>query len=308
LRWDPAALPRQAGKTFVVTGGNAGLGYFISEQLVGAGAHVVIASRSAERGAAALRALRGRVRGASAELVVIDVADLESVRAGAAELASRESLDGLIANAGMVSPPKVRTTTAASNELVLATNVIGHFVLTDLLLPVLRRTPGSRVVTMGSQATRLINFRVDDLQLERGYSSWRAYAQSKIVLESFGFELDRRLRATGADVSSLVAHPGYSVGGLAPRISGVNEPSRGQRFGDALQNLFGAQGKDRGAWSAVRAVTDPDAVGGQYWGPRWRMRGAPTLQKPAAVCVDPQIGARIWSYLEEFAAQPFVVA
>ena len=103
------------------------------------------------------------------------------------------------------------------------------------LYPTLAQTPGSRVVMLGSLASRLSTFRVDDLQLVRGYSGWRAYAQSKIAVQVFGFELDRRLRLARSGVISLVAHPGYSISGRTPRIRGVNEPTRMTRFVDNLQ-------------------------------------------------------------------------
>jgi NAD(P)-dependent dehydrogenase (short-subunit alcohol dehydrogenase family) len=300
-------VPDQTGKTMVVTGANAGLGYYISEQLAKAGARIILACRNPQRAQAAIVALRGRVPGARVEYLHIDVGDLESVRAAAAALLQRDSIDVIVENAGIVNPPARRETTVDGNELVLGTNVLGHFALTALLMPVLERTPGSRIITMGSLASRLSTFRVDDLQLENGYSSWRAYAQSKIALQSFGFELDRRLRRTGSVVSSLVAHPGYSVGGIAPRIQGVNEPGRGLRFVDALQGIVGAESKERGAWSAVRAATDPDAVGGQFWGPRGQVRGLPTLQKPSRASIDPLIGAKVWSKAEEYTSQPFPV-
>jgi NAD(P)-dependent dehydrogenase (short-subunit alcohol dehydrogenase family) len=304
MTWDPSALPTQHGKTFVVTGANAGIGYFITEQLAGAGARVILASRSEQRADAALAALRTRVPGAQVEFLRLDLADLDSVRAAASAIRELDRVDGLIENAGMVHPPSRRQTTAAGHEVVLATNLLGHFALTALALPALARTPGSRVVSLGSMATRLSSFRIDDLQLETAYNGWRAYAQSKIAVQSFGFELDRRLRATGSVVASLVAHPGFSISGLTPRIPGVNEPSVGTRVVDTLQG-FAAQGKDRGAWAPVRAAIDPDAVGGQFWGPRFQTRGRPALARPTSTSSDPAIGARVWETAEELTGLRF---
>jgi NAD(P)-dependent dehydrogenase (short-subunit alcohol dehydrogenase family) len=304
----PRRLPAQFGKTFVVTGANAGLGYFTSEQLAAAGAHVVLACRNPARADAALAAIRGRVPGASVSSVRLDLADLAGVRTAADALLDLPRIDGLILNAGVVHPPRTREVTPGGHELVFATNYLGHVALTVRLLPALRRTPGSRVVALGSMISRLMDSPLEDLQLESGYSGWKAYAQSKIAMQVFGFELDRRLREAGtggADgVQSLVAHPGYSISGLTPGIRGVNEPSRGSRFADNLQG-FAAQGKDRGAWPTVRAAVDPDAAGGEYYGPRYLTRGTPRLQTPTRTSRDPAVAASLWSRTESLLGAPF---
>jgi NAD(P)-dependent dehydrogenase (short-subunit alcohol dehydrogenase family) len=256
VTWNPRALPDQSGRTVVVTGANAGLGFFTAAQLAGAGAHVVLACRNPAKADVAAAAIRGRVADASVSTLDLDVADLSSVRAAAARLLELPQLHGLVLNAGIVHPPVDRAVSLDGTELVLATNYTGHFLLTSLLLPVLSRTPGSRVVSLGSMISRLLDSALDDLQLEVAYSNWKAYAQSKIAMQVFGFELDRRLRAAGlggpAGVQSLVAHPGYSISGLTPGIRGVNEVTRAKRFVDTLQGLIGAQGKDAGAWPTVR--------------------------------------------------------
>ena len=309
MSWNPRALPDQSGRTFVVTGANAGLGYFTSEQLAGAGAHVVLACRNKVKAAAALTAIRGRVRGASVSTLELDVADLASVRRAAERMLDLPRLDGLILNAGIVHPPTDRSVSLDGTELVLATNYTGHVLLTCLTLPALRRTPGSRVVSLGSLISRLMDSSLDDLQLETTYNGWKAYAQSKIAMQVFGFELDRRLRAAGqggpAGVQSLVVHPGYSISGLTPGIHGVNQVSRGKRFADTLQGFIGAQGKDAGAWSTVRAAIDPDARGGQYYGPRLLTRGAPTLQHPTRTSLDRGIAGRLFARTEALLDTPF---
>ena len=156
---------------------------------------------------------------------------------------------------------------------------------------------GARIVSLGSLSTLLSTFRIDDLQLERGYDSWRAYAQSKIATQVFAFELDRRLRAAGVAVSSVVAHPGYSIRGRTPTVPGVNEPSRGDRFADALQGAW-AQGKHRGAEVSLHALTAAEVTGGQFWGPRHLTRGEPALQHPSRVTTNQAIGARFWAFAE----------
>jgi NAD(P)-dependent dehydrogenase (short-subunit alcohol dehydrogenase family) len=171
---------------------------------------------------------------------------------------------------------------------------------------VLERTAGSRVVSLGSLATLLARFPLDDLQQERSYSSWNAYARSKIAVQSFGFELDRRLRAAGSDVLSLVAHPGYSTSGRTPGIKGVNQPSHAKRFADNLQAAW-TQGKNHGAWAAVRAGIDPDAQGGQFYAPRFVTKGEPVVAWAAPVTRSRRVGSRLWSLLEEYSGQRFDV-
>ena len=310
MSWNPRALPSQAGKTFLVTGANAGLGYFTSEQLAAAGARVVLACRNPHKADSALAALRDRVPGAAVSTITLDVADLDSVRGASESLLQFPRLDGLILNAGIVHPPRDRRVSPDGNELVLATNYLGHFALTAQVLPALLRTPGSRVVSLGSMISRLKDSALDDLQLETGYDAWKAYAQSKIAMQVFGFELDRRLREAGAGgptgVQSLVAHPGYSISGLTPGIPGVNEPDRNKRVVDGLQRLVGAQGKQQGAWPTVRAAVDPAAIGGQYYGPRWLTRGRPARQAATRTSRDRAIATRLWTRSEALLGAPFL--
>ncbi|MET0784092.1 MAG: SDR family NAD(P)-dependent oxidoreductase [Leifsonia flava] len=301
MTWDPRHIPSQSGKTFVVTGANAGVGFFAAAQLAVAGASVVLACRNDERADAAARAIRTRAPHSTVGTLRLDVSDLSSVAAASDAIAALPRLDGLIANAGIVHPPRDREVSLDGNELVFATNYLGHFALVNRLLPALDRTPGARVVLLGSIAARLTRSALDDLQLAGSYDSWTAYAQSKLEVESFGFELDRRLRAAGSTTQALVVQPGYSVGGLSPRVPGVNEPGRAKRFGDALQGLW-AQGKDRGAWPVVRAATDPAAQGGWYFGPSLLTQGAPVRRQPIKASTDPAIGARLWERTEAILA------
>lgn len=304
MGWNPAELPDAHGRTVAITGANAGVGYFTAEQLARAGARVVLACRDPERAEAAVAAIRRRVPGAGVQAVPLDVADRRSVDAAAESLLALDRLDALVLNAGIVHPPRSRQTDAYGNELVLATNVLGHFRLTARVLPVLERIGDARVVVLGSLASRMGRLRLDDLQLEGSYSGWRAYAGSKIAAQAFGFELDRRLRAAGASTRSIVVHPGYSTSGRTPGIRGVNQPSRLKRFADNLQAAW-TQGKDAGAHVPVRAVLDPDVSGGDYLGPALLTKGAPVHAAATRSSRSPRIGARLWPLLESASAQPF---
>jgi len=307
MGWDPQNIPRQDGKTFVVTGGNAGIGYFIAEQLAAAGGHVVITSRTQRRADAAIAAIRAQVPGAQLDAVTLDLSSYASVRAAAAQLAKLPRIDALIENAGSIMATKGRAETEDGNELMFGTNHLGHFLLTALLYPLLEKTAGSRIVTMGSGATRLRGFDLDDLQSEKGrYSAFGTYARSKHATQSFGFELDRRLRAAGSPVTALVAHPGGAQDGNSPTRPGVLEPSTAERVKARLLFFIGGS-KATAAWSIVRAATDPDARGGDYWGPRNNLSGPPVRQKPAAQSHGAGAGASLWRASEELVGQRFPI-
>lgn len=287
-------LPDLGGRTYLVTGANAGLGYFASEKLARAGAHVIMTGRSPTRLAAAHAALDRRLAGrpASVETLLLDVGNLGSIRAAAATVRTRRRLDGLLLNAGIVHPPAERAVDGEGNELVLATNVLGHYALAGELLVPLARAAG-RLVWVGSLATRMPGAGLDDPQLLEGYSPWRAYVQSKIATTVLGFEADRRLRAADVAVASIVAHPGYATSGRTAGIRGVNEPTRGTRFVDNLQAAF-TQSKERGAEPLVHALAAPEVEGGQFWSPRFGTRGAPREATAAKVTRDAAAADRFW--------------
>ncbi|QIG39128.1 SDR family NAD(P)-dependent oxidoreductase [Microbacterium sp. 4R-513] len=295
--WDPQHLPDLHGRTYLVTGSNAGLGYFSTEQLTAAGAHVFMTGRHPNRLSAARKALLRRVPDASVESLLIDTSNLGSVRAAAATVRWRGGLDGLLLNAGIVHPPKEREQTQDGNELVLATNALGHYALAGELLTTLAAASG-RMVWLGSMSTTISPFDPVDPQLVDTYTPWRAYVQSKVATSVLGFEADRRLRAADVDVASLVAHPGYSTSGRTAGIRGVNEPSRMTRFVDNLQAGF-AQSKEHGAWPLVRALVDREIEGGSFVGPRRGTRGAPVVAKPSRIVRSSDIAERIWQLAED---------
>lgn len=300
VRWDPRRLPDLSGRRYLVTGSTAGLGFFSALQLAGAGAHVVMTGRSPHRLATAKAVLQRQVADAEAsgtvETLLLDTSNLGSVRAAAATARTGPGLDGLLLNAGIVHAPRVRTA-VHGREIVLATNALGHYALAGEMLPALAARRG-RMVWIGSMSTSLTPFDPVDPNLETGYSSWRAYVQSKVITSALGFEADRRLRAERVPVASLVAHPGYAIRGRTRGIAGVNEPGRLKRFVDNLQTPF-SHSKEHGAWTLVRALTDPDAEGGQFWGPGLIVRGAPRLARPAPVTLDAERGERLWQYCEQ---------
>ncbi|MEO8094110.1 MAG: SDR family NAD(P)-dependent oxidoreductase [Pseudolysinimonas sp.] len=302
--WDPRHLPSQAGKTIVVTGAGRGVGYFVAEQLAAAGARVIMTTRTTADADAAAAALRAEVPQARLEFVTLDLASLASIRTAAAELAALGPIDVLINNAGKTSGAKQRETTADGLEVMVGTNAYGPFALTALLFPSIT----GRIVSLGSLATRLTKADLVDLQqVHGGYSVSKAYAYSKHAVHAFAFELNRRLRAAGSGIESVLAHPGFALDGSAASRPGVTDrDSAAQRFGERLMRPM-AHGKDRGAWPIVRAAIDPSAESGQFYGPARSVTGPPVVAKPVAQSAELAFGAEFWRLAEEATGTTFAV-
>ena len=294
--WDPEQLPDLSGRRYLVTGSTRGLGFFASLQLAGAGGHVVMTGRNPHRLATARAAITRHIPDAQVETLLLDTSNLGSVRAAAATARGRTGLHGLLLNAGIVHPPRQREVTRDGHEIVFATNALGHYALAGELLLSLAAGRG-RIVWVGSMSTALTPMDLIDPELENDYTPWRAYVQSKIATTALGFEADRRLRASSVPISSVVAHPGYSIGGRTRGIAGINSPTRFKRFVDNLQAPI-TQSKEHGAWPLVRALVDPTVEGGQFWGPARGFSGRPKEATAARVTRDTELAARLWNYCE----------
>ncbi|MFD5703143.1 SDR family NAD(P)-dependent oxidoreductase [Streptomyces lasiicapitis] len=291
--WDVHRLPRAEGSVFLVTGGNAGIGYFIAEQLAATGATVVLGSRDPARAEAALASIRSRVPDARVRAVRLDLADLSSLGTVAQSL-EVSALDAVVHNAGVALDDPPRRETGDGHELMFGTNHLGHFALTGRLMPLLAAAPAARVVTVGSFAAKSERLDLDDLQSRRDYLPKRAYGRSKLAQMHFGLELDRRLRALGSPVASLVVHPGGALDSLTPPRPPVHARSLGTKLRAAPAALL-LQGKHAGAWPAVRAVLDPGTHGGQLWGPRhFGLRGTPRQEAVWSHLADSGVAARLW--------------
>ncbi len=300
-KWTADRIPDQRGRLAVVTGANSGLGLITARELARAGARVVLACRNTESGMAALRQIETRVPGAELELASLDLASLTSVRSFAERFrGEHEGLDLLINNAGVMAPPRRRS--ADGFELQLATNHLGHFALTGLLIDAMFDRSDARVVTLSSSAHRIGRIRFDDLQGERRYRRWRAYGQSKLANLLFMLELDRRLRAAGRPVSSLGAHPGYAATNLQS-----SAPPTVDRLFMAVSNRLVAQSDEMGALPTLYAATYPGLEGGTYVGPdgRGEQRGHPRVVAPNGAALDEQVAARLWGISEELTGVRF---
>ncbi|MBK3581688.1 SDR family NAD(P)-dependent oxidoreductase [Streptomyces sp. MBT65] len=291
-KWDAGRIPDLAGRTAVVTGANSGIGRVAAVELARAGAHVVFAVRDLERGRAAAAGVRG-----STEVRRLDLADLASVREFAAGWEG--PLDLLINNAGVMLLPERRTRDGF--EMQFGTNHLGHFALTNLLLPHIT----DRVVTVSSGAHRMgdgyIHF--ENLNLDGIYAPQRAYSQSKLANLLFTLELQRRLTESGSPVRSLAAHPGWAATNLQSHTA--NPVSRVLM---AVGNKVVAQDDKGGALPTLFAATQ-DLPGASYVGPGgvFEMRGAPTLVGRSAAASDVEAAKRLWTASEEITGARFSV-
>ncbi|MEU0948523.1 oxidoreductase [Streptomyces canus] len=303
-KWSVDAVPDQAGRVAVVTGANTGLGFEIAHTLAARGARVVLAVRDVEKGKEARTRITRNNSGADVMVQQLDLSSLQSVRAAAAELrATLPRVDLLINNAGVMYTPK--TTTVDGYELQFATNHLGHFALTGLLLPHLLPVPRSRVVTVSSIShNQLAHIDFDDLHGEKAYNRVAAYGRSKLANLLFTYELQRRLTECGADTLAVASHPGVADSELRRNVAAWMRPLL------AATLPFIRQSAAMGALPTLRAATDPEVVGGQYYGPGGfgGFKGHPAVVTSSALSYDTALQRRLWTVSEELTGVDFALA
>ncbi|WP_193044541.1 SDR family NAD(P)-dependent oxidoreductase [Mycolicibacterium baixiangningiae] len=301
-KWTAADVPDQDGRIAVITGANTGIGYQAAAVLAGRGAHVVLAVRNTDKGRAAADRITADTPHADVTVRELDLTSLDSIRATSDELrADYPRIDLLINNAGVMMTPK--GVTKDGFELQFGTNHLGHFALTGQLLDNLLPVEGSRVVTISSGAHRMGRINFDDLQSERSYNRVTAYGQSKLANLLFTYELNRRLSAKGAPTIAVAAHPGGSDTELTRNLwPALRLP---------IQLAWGllAQSAEMGALPTLRAATDPEVQGGQYFGPDGfgEQRGHPKLVESIARAHDEAVARRLWTVSEELTGVTFPV-
>ena len=279
-----------SGRVAIVTGANSGIGRVTARALTAAGAHVVLAVRDVAKGEQAAATMPGR-----REVRPLDLGRLASVRAFAD--AWDGPIDVLVNNAGVMAVPEGRT--ADGFETQIGTNHLGHYALTNLLLPHITR----RVVTVASGAHRMGRIRLDDLNWERpgSYDRWRAYGQSKLANLLFTLELQRRLSEAGSSVLAVAAHPGWAATNLQGRTQ-----NRVQDLLMRLGNKVIAQSDEQGARPTVFAAT-ADVPPAAYVGPDGfqESRGNPTLVGRSAAASDADTARRLWELSETLTGVAF---
>jgi NAD(P)-dependent dehydrogenase (short-subunit alcohol dehydrogenase family) len=303
-KWTADDIRGVDGKLAVITGANSGLGLETARALAAHGARVVLACRSRDKTLAAIESIRATAPKAQLEFAALDLADLDSVRAFAAQ--AKGPIDLLINNAGVMALPLART--KQGFEMQIGTNHLGHFALTGLLLGKL--APDARVVTVASLAHRWARgINLDDLNFERAhYEKWQAYGKSKLANLLFTFELDRRLKAAQRAVRAVAAHPGYSKSNLGYAGPAMSGSSAMRWIMDAGNALF-AQDTAMGALPTLFAATVADVQGGEFIGSGGfrQMRGYPRRVGCSAAASDANVAAKLWALSEKLTGVRFAI-
>ena len=292
MTWTLKQAPKQTGRIAVVTGANTGLGFETALALAGTGCRVVLACRIAAKAEAAKEEILSHYPSALIECVPLDLSSLKSVRAFAAAYGARHAtLDLLINNAGIMMPPYALSEDGVESQL--ATNYLGHFALTGLLLPLIGKTPRARIVSLSSLAHKWSGIQFDDINFAHGYDKRKAYGQSKLACLMFAYELQRRLNKTGNTVLSVAAHPGISATNLFQHLPGI------AKFFTPLLGLAFQSAKG-GALPILYAALGEDIQGGDYCGPGSLrgMRGAPVKVDSNRRSKDGTAAAKLWSLSE----------
>jgi len=295
--WTIDNIADQSGKTILITGGNSGIGLEAARVLSLKNAEVILTARSADKGTAAVEKIKSQNLTAKVSWMVLDLADLDSIRAfSKAFHAKYTRLDILINNAGVMYPAS-REVTKQNFELQFGTNHLGHFALTGLLLDILKATPGSRVTTQSSIAhTMLSKIDLQDLNWEKSYSRNKAYSQSKLANLLFTYELDRQLKKHGLNVIANAAHPGVTNTNLF-KTSGFDFITK-----------FMTQHVELGALPILRAATEPNLKGSEFVGPKGigGFRGYPIHVSSTPTSHNEVLAKALWAASERLTKIDFV--
>lgn len=294
MAWTEDNIGDQGGRVAIVTGANSGIGLEAARALAQKGADVILACRNAKKAEDALGTIRSRTPSAKVRVEALDLASLASIRAFSERMnKDLPRIDLLVNNAGVMRIP--RALTQDGFEMQFGTNHLGHFALTGLLLGRLRAAPAGRVVTLSSGVHHYGQIDFDDLMGERRYGKWRAYSQSKLANLLFALELDRRLRRGKEKVISVAAHPGYAATNLQYVGAQIEKAKMLHAIMWLGNHLFG-QSAAMGALPTLRAATDPEAKGGDYFGPDGirEGRGHPVLARVNRKARDEAVASRLW--------------
>ncbi|MFN8019251.1 MAG: SDR family NAD(P)-dependent oxidoreductase [Acidimicrobiales bacterium] len=276
MSWTIRDIPDQTGRVAVITGANGGLGLASAKALAGKGAHVVMAARNQAKAVAARDQILALHPEASVEIVELDLASRASIEAAAAAIGEpHDRIDVLMNNAGLMAMPQ--GTTVDGFETQWGVNVLGHWVLTSLLLPTIVATPGARVVWLSSVAQHQATKLKDDPQMRDGYKSWNVYSQTKLANRLMAMGLQERFEQAGIAAMSLVAHPGGTDSDLQSHTASEGGGGFQGKFYEKLVPMVGMS-TDAGALSQLRAATDPHADPHKQYCPLFSFTGPPVAK------------------------------
>jgi len=288
-KWDSTNVPEQKGRVVIVTGSSSGIGYETARVLAEKKAIVIIAVRNQSKGDEAVEKIKAENPGADVNVMLLDLADLKSVKDFSVRYHEKYAkLDLLINNAGVMIPPYSKTSDGF--ELQFGTNHLGHFALTGQLLDLIQKTPGSRIVNVSSAAHKNGNINFDDLNWEkRKYRAWNAYGDSKIANLYFTSYLTDNLKGDSNKPIVASAHPGWTA----------TELQRNSGFVRTLNNFF-AQDITMGALPTLYAALGEDVKSGDYYGPSgfMEMKGYAKKVRANALAKDKNIAEKLWKVSE----------
>lgn len=289
-----------ADKRIIITGANAGIGYQAALKLAEQGGRIVMACRSVDKAEQARQAIREKVPAADISILPLDISEISSIRDFASRFQDQYGeLDILVNNAGIVTPHLSRN--SLGYELHLATNYLGAFALTGMLLPCFSRNNPTRVVNVGSLAHRFGRFDFEDPNWNKTrYNNWKAYARSKIATASFTLELNRRLQQSGSQTIALSAHPGFAATDMG-RKNGATTPK--SRFGKWYQRKMEAwvvAVPSQAAEPIIYAASEADVAGGDYYGPTglFEIKGKTGKARLNPLARNADFGRQVWQVSE----------
>ena len=297
-KWTTANIPSQAGRKAVITGANSGIGFEAALELARNGAELILPARTQAKADDAIRRILQQIPQAQLHAEILDLAERGSIHAFAKRVMEKfpgQSLDLLINNAGVMALP-TREVTGDGFERQFATNYLGPFALTMLLLPSIKPIAGSRVVTVSSSASKQGKIEFDNLQSERVYKPmFQAYAQSKLADLIFSLELQRRLKAIRSPILSTAAHPGYAVTNLQ-----ADHVPLGMKALMAVMKPLLSQDAAHGALPTLYAAVAEEAEAGGYYGPDGiaELKGYPTSLPVPKAALDEGVAKRLWAESE----------
>lgn len=303
MKFDIEKIPNQTGKVAIVTGANIGLGFETALALAKKDVQVIMACRNMDKATEAKDKIQKVYKTAKLDVMTLDLSKLASVREFVKGFSKKyERLDFLINNAGIMMPPFKLTQDGFESQL--ATNFVGHFLLTKLLFPIIRETPEARIVSLSSLANKWTEIHFDDINFKKDYSKRDAYGQSKFACLMFAIELDKRLKEAKVNAISLAAHPGVSATNLFN-----NFPKPIAWLASAVGSFFVQSAKD-GSQPSLYAALGDDLKGGEYTGPdgKGEMKGNATIVKARNAAKNEIMADRLWSVTEEMIGEKFVVA
>jgi NAD(P)-dependent dehydrogenase (short-subunit alcohol dehydrogenase family) len=301
MEFDMKNVPDQKGKVAIVTGANIGLGYETALGLAQKNIKVIMACRNNEKAEKAKADILKEVPGADLEIGLLDLSKLSSVRSFASNFLEKYNrLDILINNAGIMIPPFSKTEDGFESQM--GVNYFGHFLLTNLLFPVLEESENSRIVSLSSLAHRNATIEFDNLNSEKSYNKMQAYGQSKVACLMFAYELQRRLEKKGSNTISVAAHPGVSMTNLIQYAPGW------MKIIGSLFTPFVTHPAEKGALPSLYGALGDNVRGGDYFGPTGyrEMKGKPGKVGSSSYSKDPDVAKNLWETSEELTGQKFL--